>query len=62
MAAFERIFGATIFFGIDNFSGTTKVMQRSRFSFFNEGQIWYSRDPRHYPASDQFDNVIVAQR
>ncbi len=59
VAAFERIFGATIFFGTDSFSGTAKVVQQSRFSFFHEAQIWYSRDPQQYPISDQFENVIV---
>jgi hypothetical protein len=58
-AAFERIFGATIFFGTDTLSGTARVVQRSRFSFFHEAQIWYSRDPQQYPISDQFENVIV---
>lgn len=59
VAAFERIFGATIFFGTDAFSGRAKVVQRSRFSFFSEAQIWYSRDPQQCPLSDQFENVIV---
>lgn len=59
VAAFERIFGATIFFGTDTFSGRAKVVQRSRFSFFREAQIWYSRDPQRCPLSDQFENVIV---
>jgi hypothetical protein len=59
VAAFERIFGATIFFGTDTFTGTARVVQRSRFSFFNEARIWYSRDPEQYPVSDQFENVIV---
>jgi len=59
VAAFERIFGATIFFGTDTLGRTVKVVQRSRFSFFNEAQIWYSRDPEQYPVSDQFENVIV---
>jgi hypothetical protein len=59
IAAFERIFGATIFFGTDSLSGTARVVQRSRFSFFQEAQIWYSRDPQQYPISDQFENVIV---
>ena len=35
------------------------MVQRSRFSFFSEAQIWYSRDPEQYPVSDQFENVIV---
>jgi hypothetical protein len=59
VAAFERIFGATIFFGTDGFRGHAKVVQRSRFSFFREAQIWYSREPDQYPLSDQFENVIV---
>jgi hypothetical protein len=59
VAAFERIFGATIFFGTDTLRGTAKVVQRSRFGFFREAQIWYSRDPQQYPISDQFENVIV---
>jgi hypothetical protein len=50
VAAFERIFDATIFFGTDTFHGTAKVVQRSRFSFFREAQIWYSRDPEQYPS------------
>jgi hypothetical protein len=59
VAALERVFGATIFFGTDTTVGTAKVVQRSRFSFFNEAQIWYSRTPEQYPVSDQFENVIV---
>ena len=59
VAAFERIFGATIFFGTDALRGTAKVVQRSRFSFFQEAQIWYSRDTEQYPLSEQFENVIV---
>jgi Plasmid encoded RepA protein len=59
VTAFERIFGATIFFGTDTLSGTAKVIQRSRFSFFSEAQIWYSRDPEQCPISDQFENVIA---
>jgi Replication initiator protein A len=59
VAAFERIFGATIFFGTDGFRGHATVVQRSRFSFFREAQIWYGREPDQYPLSDQFENVIV---
>lgn len=59
VAAFERIFGATIFFGTDAPRGTAKLVQRSRFSFFREAQIWYSRETEQYPLSDQFENVIV---
>jgi Plasmid encoded RepA protein len=59
VAAFERIFGATIFFGTDSSSGRAKVVQRSRFNFFREAQIWYSRDLDQCPLSEQFENVIV---
>jgi hypothetical protein len=40
VAAFERIFGATIFFGTDRTVGRAKVVQRSRFSFLREAQLW----------------------
>ena len=59
VAAFERIFGATIFFGTDTLNGRAKVVQRSRFSFFNEAQIWYSRDSDQCPLSNEFENIIV---
>ena len=38
IAAFERIFGATMFFGTDKLTSTAKVVQRSRFSFFREAK------------------------
>ena len=59
VGAFEHIFGGPIFFGTDTLGGTARVVQRSRFSFFNEAQIWFSRNPDQYPVSDQFENVIV---
>ena len=34
-------------------------MQRPRFSFFREAQIWYSREPDQHPLSDQFEKVIL---
>ena len=57
--AFERIFGATIFFGTDQTRGTAKVVQRSRFNFLQEARIWYSRDPDQSVLSGDFENVIV---
>ena len=42
-AAFERVFGATIFFGTDTITPKAKVVQRSRFNSFREAQIWYNR-------------------
>ena len=42
VAAFERIFGATIFFGTDTFRGRAKLVHRSRFNFLRQAQIWYT--------------------
>jgi hypothetical protein len=56
VAAFERIFGATIFFGTDTLNGPAKVVQRSRFNFMSEAKIWYSRTPDQ---STGFKNAIV---
>src|SRR5262245_6091064 len=44
VAAFERVFGATIFFGTDLARGTARVVHRCRFNFFQEARIWYNRD------------------
>ncbi|MFZ0592334.1 MAG: replication protein RepA [Bryobacteraceae bacterium] len=57
--AFERIFGATIFFGTDQMRGTAKVVQRSRFNFLQEARIWYSRDPNQSVLPGDFENAIV---
>ena len=57
--AFERVFGATIFFGTDTMNGSAKVVQRSRFNFMREAQIWYNRDPDQRPLSPEFENVVV---
>ncbi len=40
VGAFERAFGATILFGTDAETSRTKVIQRSRFNFMSEAQIW----------------------
>src|SRR3954453_9536346 len=56
---FERIFGATLFFGTDSMAGRAKMVQRTRFNFLQEAQIWYDRNLHQHPLSDQFENVIV---
>jgi hypothetical protein len=57
--AFERIFGATMFFGTDTVKGGTKVVHRSRFNFLREATIWYNRETSQTPQSEAFENVIV---
>jgi hypothetical protein len=59
VGACERIFGATIFFGTDNLTGRAVMVQRCRFDFMREAQIWYSRDPDQRTLSSEFENVIV---
>ena len=59
VAAFERIFGATIFFGTESARQQARVVQCSRFNFLSEAQIWYNRDPAQQVLSADFENVIV---
>jgi hypothetical protein len=51
MGAFQRIFGATIFFGTDTQRERATVIHRARFSFMSEARIWYSRNSPRSPAS-----------
>ena len=44
VAAFERIFGATMFFGTDSVSARAKVVQPSRFNFLREAQSGTTRN------------------
>jgi hypothetical protein len=59
IGAFERIFGATMFFGTDTLKPGAKVVHRSRFNFLREATIWYSRDENQPALSEAFENVIV---
>ena len=60
IAAFERIFGAKIFFGTGQLQRQGTTIQRSRFNFMREAQIWYSREhPDQRILSSGFENVIV---
>jgi hypothetical protein len=59
VSAFERIFGATIFFGTDTIAGKAKMVQRSRFNFLREAQIRYDRNLDQSALPDQFENVIT---
>jgi hypothetical protein len=59
VAAFERIFGATIFFGTDTVRSGARVVHRCRFNFLREAQIWYDRDSIQTYGGEPFENVIV---
>ena len=42
IAAFERVFGATIFFSSGDAAGARPVVQRARFNFMSAATLWYS--------------------
>ena len=59
VSAFERIFGATIFFGTDSMRSTARVVHLARFNFFRSAQIWYNRDSDQQGLRDELENVIT---
>jgi hypothetical protein len=59
VASFQRIFGATIFFGTDSQSERAVVVHRARFNFMREARIWYSRDPAQKLLPGDCQNRIV---
>src|SRR5215468_7212455 len=59
VAAFERTFGATIYFGTDSLTSNAKVVHRSRFNFFSEARIWYNRGNEDGLLGEPYENVIV---
>jgi hypothetical protein len=59
MGAFQRIFGATIFFGTDTQRERAAVIHRARFNFMTEARIWYTRNPAQDTLPGEFENEIV---
>jgi hypothetical protein len=59
VAAFERIFGATIFFATDNELSKARVVHMARFAFLREAQIWYNRHATEKIPWQYFENTIV---
>src|SRR5215831_529443 len=59
VASFQRIFGATIFFGTDSQSERAVVVHCARFNFMTEARIWYSRDPEQKLLPGDCQNRIV---
>jgi len=59
MSAFQRIFGATIFFGTDLQRAKASVFHQTRFSFMTEARIWYCRDPEQPNLPGDCQNTIV---
>ncbi len=59
IGAFQRIFGATIFFGSDMQLEKAAVVHYARFNFMSEARIWYSRDPGQQNLPGDCQNMIV---
>ena len=59
IASFQRIFGATIFFGTDIQRDKAAVFHQARFSFMSEARIWYSRDHEQQTLPGGCQNEIV---
>jgi hypothetical protein len=62
VGAFERIFGATIFFGTDVQLDKARLVHMARFAFLQEARIWYNRGSNHDLPSQHVENVIVLSR
>ncbi len=59
VGAFQRVFGATIFFGTDTHRSMSPVVHEARFHFMSEARIWYSRDPDQQSLPGECQNLIV---
>ena len=57
--SFQRIFGATIYFGTDSQRLPAAVIHRARFNFMPEARIWYSRDPEQKLLPGDCQNMII---
>jgi hypothetical protein len=56
---FQRIFGATIFFGTNTQREHAAVFHRARFNFMTEARIWYAREPDAELLPGDCQNTII---
>ncbi|HKD04792.1 MAG TPA: replication protein RepA [Bryobacteraceae bacterium] len=59
VSSFQRIFGATIFFGSDTQRERAEVFHQARFNFMSEARIWYSREVGQPLLPGDCQNTIV---
>ena len=59
VSAFQRIFGATIFFGTETQRERASVVHRARFNFMSDVGIWYSNNPGQELLPGDCQNLIV---
>lgn len=58
IAGFQRVFGATIFFGTDT-ELKAPVFHEARFNFMSEARLWYARNFEQPNLPGDCQNVIV---
>lgn len=59
IAAFERVFGATIFFGTEDQAHPTAVFQQARFNFMSEANLWFWKNNDQQALPEIGDNVVL---
>ncbi len=59
VSSFQRIFGATIFFGTDTRHQRATVVHHARFNFMTEARIWFSRNCDQMVLPGDCQNMIV---
>jgi hypothetical protein len=62
VGSFQRVFGATIFFGTELQRSKALVVHQARFNFMSEARIWYSRDPDQQTLPGDCQNTVVLSR
>ena len=56
---FQRVFGATIFFGTEEQRQKAIIVDAARFHFFDRMHIWYNRDGTENPNGEESENTIA---
>jgi hypothetical protein len=60
VAGFKRVFAATIFFGTDQQTSATTVIDLARFHFFDRMQLWFNAGEEQNPSPPHnVENEIV---
>ena len=60
VSGFQRIFTATILFGTEETPSGARLIDFSRFHFFDRMRLWFNSDPaRQTPHSVSHDNVVT---
>lgn len=61
IASFQRVFGATIFFGTDAQRDKAVVLDQVRFHFLQEARLWYSPDlDRPQPLEEGQNRIVLS--